>query len=544
MRAYLIALAATSFLVQMAIAIVPSPSRWASQCSVVTTTIYCYGGIFTTPEANFPQSDTWSVDVSKDFTLSSASWTNVTENGDFATTPTGFGIMTPLNDGVSFLVNGGLSTPLNQSEVNQTTVFNTATKTWSTVNSTGITQARQHTAVIDTSGRIWFWGGVSDYQTGYNNVSYWGAFTTLDLTSTLWSSTSGNAGNALPRVGHTMTITNSGLIYIIGGLTATKESYLDAQGRLQWLLQSVSMSEIPTYDTKSGVWSEVTGVGQIPPPRNIHSASLGSDGTTIYVFGGASEANLTTVYDDLYTFDTTKSSWTQINAANGPSPRAGHCAVQVNNTMFILFGYDFTLSSLSDIHALDTVNLKWVDTFSANGYPLISNSSSSKNTTTCTDPCSCSGDCSQSSGLSTGAIVGIAVGCGVGAIGAAVLLFLCLRRRSRKQRDYEHPSGPAMQQSYEERPLPPVHTESQPSESLFNSASQSENKGSYYGQSGQGPRSSMIGTEATDSTPPYSAPFAAAQPPHSHGTSFVSKPDAAEVPHFTLQATKPNEDDD
>lgn len=68
--------------------------------------------------------------------------------------------MTPLNDGVSFLVNGGLSTPFNQSEVNQTTVFNTVTKTWSTVNSTGITQARQHQAVIDTSGRIWFWGGV------------------------------------------------------------------------------------------------------------------------------------------------------------------------------------------------------------------------------------------------------------------------------------------------------------------------------------------------------------------------------------------------
>ncbi|KAG2174752.1 hypothetical protein INT43_005810 [Umbelopsis isabellina] len=543
MRAHLIALAATSFLVQSAIAIVPSPSRWASQCSAVASTIYCYGGIFTTPEANFPQSDTWSIDVSKDFSLASASWTNVTENGDFVTTPTGFGIMTPLNDGVSFLVNGGLSTPFNQSEVNQTTVFNTATKTWSTVNSTGITQARQHQAVTDASGRIWFWGGVSDYQTGYNNLSYWGAFTTLDLGSTLWSSTSGEAGNAPARVGHTMTITNSGLIYIIGGLAATKETYLDAQGRLQWLLQSVSMSDIPVYDTRSGVWSEITGVGQIPISRNIHSATLGSDGATIFVFGGASEANLSSVYDDLYTFDTSKSSWTQINAPNGPSPRAGHCAVQVNNTMFILFGYDFTLASLSDIHALDTVNMKWVDTFSANGYPLISNSSSSKNTTTCTDPCSCHGDCPASSGLGTGAIVGIAVGCGVGAIGASVLLFFCLRRRKQKQPNYEHPSGPVMKDTYDERPLPPVHTESQPSESLFNSGSQSENKSSYYGQSGQELRSSMMGSIATDSTPPYSAPFAA-QPPHSHGTTFVSKPDAAEVPNFTLQATKPNEDDD
>jgi hypothetical protein len=145
---------------------------------------------------------------------------------------------------------------------------------------------------------------------------------------------------------------------------------------------------------------------------------------------------LTSVYGDLYSFDTSKSSWTQINAANGPSPRAGHCgkgdkpyylyvletamlipnhfsffvlAVQVNNTMFILFGYDFTLASLSDIHALDTVNMKWVTAFSASGYPLISNTSSSSNTTDCTD-------CSESSGLSTGAIAGIAVGCGVAAV--------------------------------------------------------------------------------------------------------------------------------
>jgi hypothetical protein len=98
----------------------------------------------------------------------------------------------------------------------------------------------------------------------------------FDNQSALWSDTSGLAGNALPRVGHTMTITNSGLIFIIGGLEATKEATLDAQGILQWLLNSVSMSEIPTYDTNSGVWNVVTGVGQIPPARNIHSATLGT----------------------------------------------------------------------------------------------------------------------------------------------------------------------------------------------------------------------------------------------------------------------------
>jgi hypothetical protein len=134
--------------------------RFFVECTAVERSIYCYGGIFTTPAQNFPQSDTWSIDVSADFSLSSASWTNVTHNNDFATTACGFEVIVPLKDGVSFLVNGGMSSPFNQSEVNQTTIFNTVTKTWTAVNSTGITQARQHTAAIDVNGRIWLWGGL------------------------------------------------------------------------------------------------------------------------------------------------------------------------------------------------------------------------------------------------------------------------------------------------------------------------------------------------------------------------------------------------
>ena len=145
------------------------------ECSVVSQTIYCYGGIFTTPDQNFPQSDTWSIDVSKDFSLTTPSWTNVSHNNAFVTTPSGFGNMVPLADGVSFLVNGGLSVPLNQSEVNQTTVFNTATNTWTSINSTGITQARQHQAVIDGNGRIWFWGGVR-YASAFSKPIPWESF--------------------------------------------------------------------------------------------------------------------------------------------------------------------------------------------------------------------------------------------------------------------------------------------------------------------------------------------------------------------------------
>jgi hypothetical protein len=77
--------------------------------------------------------------------------------------------------------------------------------------------------------------------------------------------------------------------------------------------------------------------------------------------------------------------------------------------MFIMFGYDYTLGSLSDIHALDTVNWKWVTQFSATGYQTLGNATNtttpiSNGTTTST---------TSSSGLGSGAIAGIAVGAAV-----------------------------------------------------------------------------------------------------------------------------------
>jgi hypothetical protein len=82
--------------------------------------------------------------------------------------------------------------------------------------------------------------------------------------------------------------------------------------------------------------------------------------------------------------------------------------------MFIMFGIDIALTALSDIHALDTVNWRWVTEYSASGYPLLSTvTNTTTNTTTNTasaDSNNNSNGSSQSSGLSTGAIAGIAVG--------------------------------------------------------------------------------------------------------------------------------------
>jgi hypothetical protein len=83
-----------------------------------------------------------------------------------------------------------------------------------------------------------------------------------------------------------------------------------------------------------------------------------------------------------------------------------HLAVQVNETMFILFGLDSTNTSLSDINALDTVNWQWVQQFSVSGYKQQSNNSYPA----AINGSSSSTDGSSGSGLGSGAIAGIAVG--------------------------------------------------------------------------------------------------------------------------------------
>lgn len=85
-------------------------------------------------------------------------------------------------------------------------------------------------------------------------------------------------------------------------------------------------------------------------------------------------------------------------------------AVQVNETMFILFGIDASNSSISDIHALDTVNWIWIQQFSASGYSQQGNTSY---------PAAINGTSSAADGntgsdggssLTAGPIAGIAVG--------------------------------------------------------------------------------------------------------------------------------------
>ncbi|GAB5593201.1 Leucine-zipper-like transcriptional regulator 1 [Umbelopsis nana] len=313
--------------------------------------------------------------------------------------------MVPLPDSVSFLINGGLSTPLNKPEVNQTTVFNTFTH------------------------QVWYWGGFSDYQTGRNGTAYWEGMASLDTVRWQWTSSRGTTGGYLnSRYGHTMTLLPNEIIHIIGGYIAT----LVTTSTGDWRFDLASMGTVPVFDTVKGTWSSKIASGSIPAPRTMHNATLARDGNTIVqkvLIHVITTNNGTALYNDLYTFDANKASWTQIAIGNAPATRAGHSAVQVNETMFVLFGRDASSNSLNDIYALDTVNWKWITQFNASGYQQQSNSSyapavNGTQSSTCDDSTGWKG-----SALSTGAIAGIVVGCIVVLIALGLLAY-CMQRKS------------------------------------------------------------------------------------------------------------------
>ncbi|KAI9289226.1 hypothetical protein BC943DRAFT_316244 [Umbelopsis sp. AD052] len=360
-------------LVNFASGSTPPPARLATSCTVVGTNIYCYGGDNRANGVDTILSDTWALSIASDFDLSNATWTNKLWN-NFPSTPRAFGTIHSLLDGSSFLLNGGLTSPVGTAEANQTIVLNTITNEWKAINSSLIAQTLNHQGVIDANGKIWYFGGVSDSDTGRSNISYWEGLAALDTTTWVWTTSRSTAGGYLnPRIGHTMTILPNGIIQIIGGNVATMLSGLDSRGYRQWRLDLAPMGSVAVYDTVKGSWTTKSATGTLPPHRNFHSATLAQDSNTIIIFGGSS--NGSSLFNDLYALDSNKMIWTHIDIENGPSARYGHSAVQVNETMFVLFGINAANSSLNDIYALDTVNWVWTQHFSASGYPKQANSS-------------------------------------------------------------------------------------------------------------------------------------------------------------------------
>lgn len=102
-----------------------------------------------------------------------------------------------------------------------------------------------------------------------------------DYTSFTWNELKPVNNGPLPRRGHSMIQTDNYLV-VFGGCYMETDCYND----------------IFYYDMEHYQWYKINATGQIPSPRQGHSATL--FGTTMYIYGGSSGDGY---LSDLYSFD-------------------------------------------------------------------------------------------------------------------------------------------------------------------------------------------------------------------------------------------------
>ncbi|RUS19448.1 hypothetical protein BC937DRAFT_87455 [Endogone sp. FLAS-F59071] len=137
------------------------PTRWASECTLIKQTVYCYGGESIGPTDN---NNLYALDVSQTFNVSSnPPWIDRTSDaGSLVTSSVAYFALAPLPDGRSFIINGGSSNALDKSIPNDTLKYNGVSHNWTIPITSGaaMVQRREHSAAYDDQGKVYFWGGL------------------------------------------------------------------------------------------------------------------------------------------------------------------------------------------------------------------------------------------------------------------------------------------------------------------------------------------------------------------------------------------------
>ena len=103
---------------------------------------------------------------------------------------------------------------------------------------------------------------------------------------------------------HSSVLLANGTLVILGGV------YIASSTGSPALLP---YSTIYTFDTTSSdpAWINMSMTGSIPPSRRGASATLNSNGTKVFLFGGA-DVDFSTVYGDSWMLDLSSLDWQQV----------------------------------------------------------------------------------------------------------------------------------------------------------------------------------------------------------------------------------------
>lgn len=111
------------------------------------------------------------------------------------------------------------------------------------------------------------------------------------------------------------------------------------------------LNNLETSDKKE--WSEIQVSGDIPPPRDGHSACLIN--SRLYLFGGEAEGN------EVYVLDMETYKWSRPEVkGKSPEGRSGHACLAIGKYM-LLFGGCSEGQVFNDTYLLDTESMEWIE---------------------------------------------------------------------------------------------------------------------------------------------------------------------------------------
>ena len=212
--------------------------------------------------------------------------------------------------------------------------YNTASKTWQRLNSTGnLPSARGDHISVSLGTKILLFGGTFR-GLEYNDLYEYNAVTDH------WSMLLPEGEKPQSRSSCGASLDEDGNLFIIGGYSS--KGYLN---------------DVWVYSTVSNKWTRFQTSGDAPTARELSSFSI--QGKIGYLFGGFHSGG---VSSELYVLDIEMMNWFRAKDDGYlPEGREGHIASLSNEFLFVQGGCNFAHSAcFDDLFVLDLVTLWWV----------------------------------------------------------------------------------------------------------------------------------------------------------------------------------------
>ena len=268
--------------------------------------------------------------------------------------------------GGKLYVMGGNTTLGNPHTTNVFEVFDPASNTWSTPQTTGVYTGRRYLSATMVDGKIYFIGGIQADQIPYLALNTVEVF---DPLSNAWT-TPTMSGSMTARAYHASVVIN-GKIYVIGGnirapsfpnvevfdpgtntwtVPVTSGTFIQrylltasAVGGKIYVFGGIGVdssganalvSQVQVFDPSTGAWSTSVTSGIFTPRSDLSSAVIGGK---IYVIGGQGEGG--SMLDILEVFDPATNKWSTPAATGTFTARAAFATGVIGNKIYAGGGY-------------------------------------------------------------------------------------------------------------------------------------------------------------------------------------------------------------